>query len=521
MSQERYAWLVRLGLDGSGAVGDASRYGEELTDIFGHMVDSLPLRLFIASPSDLAVEREVVSNSVREFNARYGAANGVRFEVVGWDRVRGTARRAQEAINELIGECHYLIALFKGSWGSEPGSRWGYTSGTEEELFTALLELAQPEQPMRDVWIAFLDHPSPAREIGDLRHQLTTQHAMMYESIVDSRQLKEKLSQRLLSWQLSFGAKIPRHVELLPSSGTDVLRATNLRLQGEKLVELGQIEVGRERLKEATYLGGPVEHLAYARFLGRYGELDQAYETTQTAIDQLLTMDLHLYSPLAAEAFAAQAGLLRRQGRSLDAIGRLEQALTLLPDPRDAAASKVRCRILDELGLAHQKSGNPVQARERLEESLATRRAAGDNDSLCQSLINLARIEVGVDNLGIAADYAAEALEILRLTPPTGLHANAEALAAQVMLRQGKPEEAIPHAQRALSVNQQIANRNGEAISLLLLAQCCRAANQPEEAAGHALACLEVNRKMGNDYGVQRARWILEQLKASEAVENV
>lgn len=91
-----------------------------------------------------------------------------KFEVVGWESVRGTARRPQEAINELIHECHYLVALFKKSWGSEPGSPWGYTSGTEEELFTGLLDLGQDDRPMRDVWVAFISDPDPAPQIGAL-----------------------------------------------------------------------------------------------------------------------------------------------------------------------------------------------------------------------------------------------------------------------------------------------------------------------------------------------------------------
>ena len=108
------------------------------------MVDALPLRIFLASPGDLADEREVVRACIDEHRARHRGQSNAAYEVVGWERVRGTARRPQEAINELIGESHFLIALFKGSWGSEPGSPWGYTSGTEEELFTGLLELGLP-----------------------------------------------------------------------------------------------------------------------------------------------------------------------------------------------------------------------------------------------------------------------------------------------------------------------------------------------------------------------------------------
>jgi tetratricopeptide (TPR) repeat protein len=487
-----------------GAVGAA--------DIFRPMVDALPLRIFLASPGDLGDEREVVRVCVDEHNARGMGESHATYEVIGWERVRGTARRPQEAINELISESHFLVALFKASWGSEPGSPWGYTSGSEEELFTGLLELGQAEQPMRDVWVAFLDHPTPADQIVKLRRQMSTHHSMMYESIADIRELKEKLTERLKAWEASAGSKVPRHVDLLPSSGKDVLRAASLRLHGEKLVDLGQAEAGRAALKEAAALGGPVEQLAYARFLARHGNLDEAHASTQRAIDHFAIGVSYLYSPLAAEAFAAQAGVLRRQGRDVDAVGRLRQALTLLPDERDAYAQKVRCRILDDLGLAQQKAGDLASARRDFEAALESRRDSGTGLEVCQSLVNLARLEVRAGDLETGAAHADEVLATLRGTPPTALHANAEALAAQVRLRQGRPDEGMSYAERALSLNQQIASRHGEAISLLLLAQCCRAAGRGLEAGKHARACLEVNRSMGNEEGAQRAQWILDQL---------
>ena len=474
------------------------------------MVDALPLRIFLASPSDLQSEREIVRACVDEHNARRKGLSNVTFEVLGWDRVRGTARRPQEAINELISESHFMVTLFKRSWGSVPGSPWGYTSGTEEELFTGLLELGQVEQPMRDVWVAFLNDPSPAEQIVRLRKEMSRQHSLMYESIESGRDLKEKLTARLETWEALAGFKIPRQVDLLPSSGKDVLRAANLRMSGEKLVVLGQAEAGRTALEEAAARGGPLEHLAYARFLARHGDLEGAYDSTQRAIDYF-TSGVSLYSALAAEAFAAQAGVLRRQGLDIDATGRLEQALTLL-DERDAYAQKVRCRIFDDLGLAYQKISDLTAARRNFQTALDVRRRSGDVMGVCQSRVNLARLEVGAGNLTTAAEYADEVVATLRGTPPTALHANAEALAAQVRLRQGQPDEGLPYAERALSLNRQIANRHGEAIALLVLAQCCRSAGRRSEAEEHARACLELNRSMGNDGGAQRATWLLDQL---------
>lgn len=474
------------------------------------MVDALPLRIFLASPSDLAAEREVVRVCVDEHNARRKGESNVTYEVVGWDRVRGTARRPQEAINELIIESHFLITLLKGSWGSEPGSPWGYTSGTEEELFTGLLELGRAGQPMRDVWVAFLDNPSPAEQIVELRKQMSAQHSMMYESIVDSRDFKDKLTERLETWENLAGSKVSRQVDLLPSSGKDVLRAANLRLRGEKLVELGQAEAGRTALREAALVGGPVEQLAYARYQARHGDFDGAHASTQQAIGHFASGDSYLYSPLAAEAFAAQAGVLRRRGCYVDAIGRLEQALTLLDKP-DAYSQNVRCRILDDLGLAHQETDDLPAARLNFEAALEARSGSGHGVAVCQSLVNLARLEVRAGDLETAASYADEVAATLRGTPPTALHANAEVLAAQVRLRQGRPGEGVPHAERALSLNRQIASRHGEAISLLLLAQCCRAAGRRGEAKEYARACHRVNKSMGNEKGAQRAQWILDQ----------
>lgn len=475
------------------------------------MVDAAPLRIFLASPSDVEAERAAVRACVSEQNARSMGDSNVTFEVIGWERVRGTARRPQEAISELIRESHFLIVLLKGLWGNTPGSPWGYTSGTEEEFFTGLLELGQPEQPMRDVWVAFLDHPSPASQISDLRQQIGERHAILYEGIADACELKERLTQRLEAWEAFAGQKIPRHIDLLPSSGKDVLKAQRLRLGGEKLMELGQPVSGQAAIKEAAAVGGPVEHLAYARLLARTGDHDGAHAETQKAIDYFVGELTDLHSTIAAEAFAAQASVLRRQGRDVDAIGRLEHALTLLNED-DPYARKVRCKILDDIGLANQKTGDLESARSAFQAALGLRRDAGHDIDVSQSLINLARLGVAARDLETAVAYSGQALELLNGTPPTGLHANAEVLAAQVRLRQGQPDEGLSHAERALALNRQLGSRRNEAIALLVMAQCCRAIGMYVDAAEHAFACLELNQVMGNEAGAQRAQWILDQL---------
>jgi tetratricopeptide (TPR) repeat protein len=470
----------------------------------------LPLRIFVASPGDLTSERLAIKHCVDEHNARAIGTAYPKFEVVGWESVRGTARRPQEAINELIQECHYLVALFKKSWGSEPGSPWGYTSGSEEELFTGLLNLGQDDCPMRDVWVAFMSDPDPASQIRALREQMSGRHALLYETVSDVRELKEKFASRLNGWS-AITPKYPRHIDLLPTSGKDVLRAASLCRDGKKLVDLGLPEQGLDKLRDASALGGPLEHLAYAKFLVRTGELDTAAEVIQTAIDYFTTGSGALNSPLAAETFAAQAGLLRCQGRDADAIGRFEHALRLF-DATDPYAKVARCRILDELGLACQKTGQMDRARRYFNESLDIRSEVDDNIGVGQSLVNLARTDVAARDMDAALERADAALARLDEVPPSALHANAHVLRAQVLIRLGRAEEAIGNTLIAISLNEQFGNRHGEAITQYVAAQCYRAAGDTGEARRHAEQSMALNDSMDNVSGRDKARWILDQL---------
>lgn len=474
------------------------------------MVDPLSLRIFLASPGDVSDERAAISACVEEHARRRSHVNNVAFELVEWSRVRGTTQRSQEAINELIAESHFMIVVFKGSWGSESGSPWAFTSGTEEELFTALLELGQPEQPMRDVWLAFVDADSRDYRVTNLRQQIIDRHALLFETIKDTTDLKAKLTQRLESWEGFAGAKNPRHIDLLPSSGKDLLRAANLRLKGEKLVSLGQSESGGRALMEAAVLGGPVEQLAYARYLRRVGKLDDALALIQRAIEHLVRWGA-LFSTPVADAFSAEARVLSAQGKQDAAIGRLEHALTLVRSD-DGEAVAARCRLLDDLGLARQMIGDLSGARQSFETSLLERQKAGPVDDVCQSRVNLARLELAENELELAATHAEQVIEALRETAPSGLHANAEVLLAQVRLGQGRPVEAVPHAERALALNRQLSNRRGEAISLFVLSECCKQSGRDGDAKLHAQACLDVNEAMGDDKGAAKARGLLDGL---------
>lgn len=207
-----------------------------------------PLRIFVASPRDLKPQRDLIKSTIDRYNSGRRLPNEREYEVVGWEDRRGTVRRPQDEINELIASCEFMLVLFKKLWGSAPGGPDGFTSGTEEELFEGLLQLGDSERPMEDVWLGFMRAQSPARQVTALRTQLNETHALYYEDLADDLELDRKLSDRLAGWQKTAGIKTARHVELLPASGRQILASAKLRHDGEALIRLGDSVRGMDKL---------------------------------------------------------------------------------------------------------------------------------------------------------------------------------------------------------------------------------------------------------------------------------
>ncbi len=76
------------------------------------MVDSYKLiRVFLASPEDVAEERGTVSNVISEINANIANRNGYHFELLRWENaVRGPGR-AQDRLNKQVDLCEVFIGM--------------------------------------------------------------------------------------------------------------------------------------------------------------------------------------------------------------------------------------------------------------------------------------------------------------------------------------------------------------------------------------------------------------------------
>ncbi|MCA9035978.1 MAG: DUF4062 domain-containing protein [Planctomycetaceae bacterium] len=104
------------------------------------------LEVFIASPGDVAPEREVLESVVAEFNLTWGDKHRVRLELVKWETHSRPAigEDAQDVINRQVGdEYDIFLGIMWGRFGTATARA---ESGTEEEFQRAYGRLKTGDQ---------------------------------------------------------------------------------------------------------------------------------------------------------------------------------------------------------------------------------------------------------------------------------------------------------------------------------------------------------------------------------------
>lgn len=111
--------------------------------------------VLIASPSDVATEREEVERAIYEWNRRYSAQLNVVLLPRRWEKDVVPAYRGadpQQIINEQITQkCHILIGIF---WTKLGTATLNHSSGTLEEINLFI-------EAEKDVLLFFVDKPVP------------------------------------------------------------------------------------------------------------------------------------------------------------------------------------------------------------------------------------------------------------------------------------------------------------------------------------------------------------------------
>lgn len=139
------------------------------------------LRLFLASPSDLAAERDATKDVVDRLNSAIGKI-GWAVELSRWeDRTPGYGR-PQAQINKDVDACDLFLGILWRRWGSPSGS--DFSSGFEEEFERAVSRRKQSESP--EIWIYFKrvddtsDPGDQLRQVLEFRKRIERQCELLF-----------------------------------------------------------------------------------------------------------------------------------------------------------------------------------------------------------------------------------------------------------------------------------------------------------------------------------------------------
>ena len=119
------------------------------------------IKIFLASPGDLAEERKVAKVIVDEFNSQLADALGYQVELVGWEDTLPGVGRPQAIINRDLDGCDLFIGMLWKRWGTPPGTE-PYTSGFEEEFNRSMARNAKEGRPEINLLLKDLDAASLA-----------------------------------------------------------------------------------------------------------------------------------------------------------------------------------------------------------------------------------------------------------------------------------------------------------------------------------------------------------------------
>jgi len=185
--------------------------------------DAREIVVFLASPSDVAEDREAVRRAARTVNDTVAKPFGLRLHVEGWETVQPGLGRPQALINPLVGDCDVFVGLLNRWWGTPTGA---YTSGFEEE-FSGILA-RQGEQPPPDVGLFFRQlSPDDIRDPGEelkkvlaFQSRMKDDHAALYKPYNDVADLE-------ITAQAFFARLVARQAAatVQPPQGTGPTRA--------------------------------------------------------------------------------------------------------------------------------------------------------------------------------------------------------------------------------------------------------------------------------------------------------
>src|ERR1700689_3422684 len=92
------------------------------------------VKVFMASPGDMAEERQAAKLVIDEFNLTWASALGYHVDLIGWEDTVSAYGRPQAIINRDLDQCEFFFGMMWRKWGTPPDGEGTFSSGFEEEF---------------------------------------------------------------------------------------------------------------------------------------------------------------------------------------------------------------------------------------------------------------------------------------------------------------------------------------------------------------------------------------------------
>ncbi len=447
------------------------------------------IKVFIASPGDLAVERRAFKDVLEKLNGDSGDALNITFEPLGWEDTLAVIRpRSQETINQDIDRCDVFILAMNRRWGQDAPEAKPYSSYTEEEFHRAFSRWKTKPKGKKlqapEIFV-FFKHIDPAsmgdpgpqlQKVLEFRKQLEESRQVLYHGFADEAEFKVEVDRHLRAFAKGElpKADAPRDKVLLPlevlaevqkeraETKKEFDRAEMFALEfaerASKAALEGRVEEARHDFAKATEGTANLDVLFLAiEFYYRTGDL--------TSAEELLHRSLAINGPDAQSDVASTAisnlGLIYQTQGKLDQAEEMHRKALAIDEKLDRRQGLAS--VYGNLGLIHQMRGELDEAEAMLLKALEIQKELGLDEYIANQYGNLGGIYQTRGDLDLAEEMHWKSLEIdVKLGRHEGIARQYGNLGA-IYYALNNLDGAEEMIQLALNINKKLGRKEGMA----------------------------------------------------------
>ena len=421
------------------------------------------IRVFIASPNDLAEERRKFREAIDVLNIGFGDGANVEFIPLGWeDTLASMGRRSQGVINQDIDTCDVFILTMHRRWGQDAPDAAPYSSYTEEEFHRALERWKKDKAPEIFVFFKRVDAASEA----DPGPQLS--------KVIKFRQHLEETRQILYRYfdsSQSFFDEIDRHLRAYAKGELPKAELRDdmvvLPIAALQEVEKAKQEV-LQKTEEATQANDAAEK---ARLKIEEAQLEMAEDAAQLAMEGKVEFAREKFTKLVAET--TNLRILYLDYVFFKLTGDLDSALSVLKKWLSLSGaenlSKETAAAYGNLGILYKIRGDLDWSVEMYKKALVIYEALDYKEGMANVFRNIGSVYQIIGDLDEAEEMHRKSLIIFEELDRKDDMARQYSNLRVLYQAQGDLDRAEQMCHKAIDINEYLDRKEGMAIDYFAL----------------------------------------------------